>query len=192
MCLRQAVALKSKHLKLFGIHDVSIIGEYFSTGNKLVMLRGGSSGLDTLWSCALSSKSFIGCFSINKVSYLNMKKSQHRKDKEEAYNKYDREGCHKESLFQFLKDILVSEWMSVCKHLLSVFKECIEYLKGLINGQAEGSHLRDQVHQENVMVSYSNAVVDPWAMVVISVNTCVADNAVSRSTCSNGFTLRTK
>ena len=40
---------------------------------------------------------------------------------------------------------------------------------------------REQKHQEGIMVFDSDTVVDPWAMMVKSFNTDVADSTMSRS-----------
>jgi hypothetical protein len=42
------------------------------------------------------------------------------------------------------------------------------------------------------VVSHSNAVVDPWAMMIESFNTLMADSAVSTPYSSEGLTYRTE
>ena len=63
---------------------------------------------------------------------------------------------------------------------------CLNY------SQNQSGYLREKVNKEDIVIPYPYAVVDPRAVVIVSVDTSVANNAMTRSICSNGLALWTK
>ena len=62
----------------------------------------------------------------------------------------------------------------------------------LDQSQDQGGHLREQVNKEYVVVPDTDAIVDPGAVVIVPVDARVADDAVTRSICSDGSALWAK
>lgn len=82
-------------------------------------------------------------------------------------------------------DILVK----CCIFVLDEFKN---YLRCLVNREYQSCHLREQVYEEDIMVSDTDTVVDPWTVMIISVNARVANNAMTRSIRSDSLALWAK
>jgi hypothetical protein len=78
------------------------------------------------------------------------------------------------------------------KGCIFVLDEVKNYFGGLENREDQSCHLREQVHEEDVVVSDTDTVVDPWAVMVVPINARVANNAMSRSVRSYRLALRAK
>ena len=78
-----------------------------------------------------------------------------------------------------------------CNFNFSFFKiEVRKYATNYSKNQA--ALLHNQINKEHIVVIIANTVIDPRAMVVVSVDAEVADNAVPRSASSDNFTIWTK
>jgi len=78
------------------------------------------------------------------------------------------------------------------KSCIFVLDEVKNYLRRLENRKDQSCHLREQVHEEDVVVSDTDTIIDPWAVMVIPINARVANNAMSRSVRSYSLALRAK
>jgi hypothetical protein len=108
-----------------------------------------------------------------------MQQSYHWQDKQDANDKNNCETCHKKCLLNSLVNVFVKFGVSHFENFLFVSEEHFKYPVRLEESQAQSGHLRNQVHQEEVVVSDSHTIIDPWAMMVVSVNACVANYTMS-------------
>lgn len=84
--------------------------------------------------------------------------------------------------------------------LLAILKLCINVIDELkleVNDwDNDNSEQVDALHKDKYVelseVAFANAIVDPWAMVIVAVNTSLAEGAVSAPRSSDYFAVRTQ
>lgn len=84
--------------------------------------------------------------------------------------------------------------------LLTIFKLCIDVINELkleVNDRDnDNSEQVNALHKDKYVelceVAFADAIVDPWAMVIVAVNTSLAEGAVSAPRSSNHFAVRTQ
>lgn len=62
----------------------------------------------------------------------------------------------------------------------------------LVNRNDQTTNLSEQVHQEYIVISYTDAIIDPGTVMIVPVNTPVANDAVTRALGSDGLAFGTQ
>ena len=135
----------------------------------------------------LLSKSFICSFTKGKVLNVNIEKDSARNKEDCAYNQIEEsKGSLQNSIIADTKEAKRSEWV-----LRWVFwgssSQAIH--SNAHNKKAKHPH-KSEERKEDTVISDTNAIINPRAMVIESFDTNIADSAMSRPRSTDNFAIR--
>ena len=142
------------------------------------------------YECA--AEPLVCSLSRQEVTDLNMQKPEHWYNEQETNDVDYAHTENEQALFVSVMEVVNVRMDVLGKSCIFVIDEVKNYLRRLENRKDQSCHLREKVHEEDVVVSDTDTIVDPWAVMVIPINARVANNAMSRSVRSYRLALRAK